>query len=222
MFENNESLYPMVANISDFISATKQKYVKEEKNYICFNYFYPLLYEKVAIYFLIHNQYRKFQIYIAHAGDEYSNLTENMNIYALNSLSYLLKFLDIIDSSFINVKLYYNNKLGEICKKMNLWEAYFKFSKNCFELLKYFKDLKEENIQKYLNEYLSSISIINNNKIICLNVDLNSLEIPNIENNSLFILEENDYKIKLLNEELKELNIKTNNNNPIATKYKGQ
>ena len=103
MFENNESLYPMIENILHFIIATKQKFIKEyEKDNInksmCFNYLYPLLYEKIGIYYISNNHFRKFQIFMIYAGDAYNNLDNDMKIYSLNSFLYLLNILDEIDS----------------------------------------------------------------------------------------------------------------------------
>jgi len=213
MFENNESLYPMIENILHFIIATKQKFIKEyekdeTKKSMCFNYLYPLLYEKIGIYYISNNYFRKFQIFMIYAGDSYNSLSNEMKIYSLNCFSYLLNIFDEIDSSFLNLKLFYNNKLSEMCKRINYWDSHFKFSKNCLELLTYKKESKnKETEEKYLNMYLNSLNNLNNIDLINDNdANINSLEIPYIDNRSLFILEENDYKIKIKTEKLKEIN----------------
>ena len=235
IYENNESLYPMIENILNFIIATKQKFIKEEKNedkekdnennnkqnennYKCFNYLYPLLFEKISIYYISHNYYRKFQMFMSFTGESYNKLSNNtMKIYSLNSLSNLLNILDDSNSSFLNLKLFYNNKLSGICKDLNYWESYFKFSKNCFELLVYDKFNKNNDIQKkYFEKYLDSVNYIQINNINCQNIDFNFLEIPKIDNSSLFILEENDYKIKLATEQLKNIYKKENRKNPLT------
>jgi hypothetical protein len=103
MYENNEDLYPMIENILNFILATKDKFIKEDKvqkevenkkddnnkinNSSCFKYLYPLLYEKISIYYISHNYYRKFQMFMSYSGESYNSLPDNMKIYSLNSLS---------------------------------------------------------------------------------------------------------------------------------------
>ena len=233
IYENNESLYPMIENILNFIIATRQKFIKEDKNeekendknnnnidnnYKCFKYLYPLLFEKIGIYYISHNYYRKFQMFMTFTGESYNKLSNNtMKLYSLNSLSNLLNILDDSDSSFLNLKLFYNNILSEICKNLNYWESYFKFSKNCFELLVYDKFNKNNEIQKeFFEKYLDSVNLIQINNINCSNIDFNFLEIPQIENSSLFILEENDYKINLATEQLKKIYKKENRKNPLT------
>ena len=218
MYENNENLGHMIGNILNFIVATKQKFIKNDKNGeksennntkrdpVCFEYLYPLLYEKISIYYINHNFFRKFQMFMAFAGESYNELPDLMKLYSLNSLSYLLNVLDEPDSSFNSLKLYYNNILSDISKKINYWEPYFKFSKNCFELLIYQDGEKNTELEKkYFSNYLDSVEKVQNNSINCSNTELNSLEIPQIDNSSLFILEENDYNIKALTEQLNKL-----------------
>ena len=233
MYENNEDLYPMIENILNFILATKDKFIKEDKdqkeienkkdennkinNYSCFKYLYPLLYEKIAIYYISHNYYRKFQMFMSYTGESYNSLPDNMKIYSLNSFANLINILDNTNSSFLNLKLFYNNKLSKLCKQLKLWESYYKFSKNCFELLVFDNVKKNKEIEaKYLENYLDSVNYIKENKISCANTDFNFLEIPLIDNSSLFILEENDYKIKMVTEELKEIYKKENRLNPLT------
>ena len=230
MYENNEDLIPMIENILNFIYATKQKFIKEKKNdkeekekeknknkIICFNYLYPLLYEKISIYYINNNKFRKFQMFMAFTGESYNELPILMKIYSLNSLSYFLNILDEIDSSFLNLKLFYNNKLSEICKNLKYWESYFKFSKNCFELLLHLDEQKDDELEKkFFENYLDSINYIQINNINCINTELNSLEIPQIDNSSLFILEENDYNIKLATEKLKEIYKNEKIENPLT------
>ena len=235
MFENDENLNPMIDNLLYFITATKSKFIKEEdelsveeeeekeedkndkNNPISFKYLYPLFYEKIGIYYITHNYYRKFQLFMAFTGDSYSLLPKKMKIYALNSISNLLNVLDETDSSFLNLKLFYNNKLSKICKKLNFWESFFKFSKNCFELLIYQSEKKNTELEKkFFENYLESVDNIEKNKINCTNIELNTLDIPQIDNSSLFILEQNDYNIKIATESLIEIYKKENYKNPLT------
>ena len=219
MFENNESLYPMIENILQFIIATKQKFIKEyekENNSksMCFNYLYPLLYEKIGIYYISNNHFRKFQIFMIYAADAYNNLDDEMKIYSLNSFLYLLNILDEIDSSFLNLKLFYNDKLSDMSEKINYWDLHFKFAKNCFELLMFKKGKNnKETEENYLNIYLQSLEHLNNKGN---DLNINSLEIPQVDNTSLFILEQNDYEIKLASEELKEKEKQEKQENPLT------
>ena len=223
MFENNESLYPMIENILHFIIATKQKFIKEYKNedinkIMCFNYLYPLLYEKIGIYYISNNFFRKFQIFMIYAAESYNSLPNDMKIYSLNCFSFLLNVLDKIDSSFLNMKLFFNDKLSEICESINNWNLFFKFSKNCFELLTYKSGQNnKETEEKFLNKYLNSLDCLKNSNLIKGNdSNINSLEIPYIDNSSLFLLEQNDYQIKLFSEELKQLYNKEKEENPLT------
>ena len=228
MYENNEDLNPMIENILNFIIATQQKFIKvkekseekeenKEDSSLCFKYLYPLLFEKISIYYITHNFYRKFQMFMAFTGDSYHSLQNSMYLYSLNSLSNLLNILDETDSSFINLKLYFNNKLSQICRNLNFWESYFKFSKNCFELLTYKNGDKNLDLeQKYLENYLESVDLIKRNNVNCTSTDLNSLDIPQIDNSSLFILEENDFKIKTATEKLKIMYKNENTKNPLT------
>ena len=201
MFENNETFVPMVENIILFIFATKKKFV-DDQQLICFNYFYPLLYEKIAVYQLSHNNFRKFAMFMAFSGDSFELLQSEMQIYSLNNLVNLLSVINEANFSFVNFKLFYNNKLGEICKNFKYYEGSFNFFKNCLEILRNFE--KNEEVEKsYLKKYLDTISEIKKNNIECKNVNINSLEIPQIDNRSIFLLEENDYKIKQIEDEIK-------------------
>ena len=223
MFENNESLYPMIENILHFIIATKQKFIKEYKKEninksLCFNYLYPLLYEKIAIYYISNNYFRKFQIFMIYAAESYNSLSNDMKIYSLNCFSYLLNILDKIDSSFLKMKLFFNNKLSETCKLINNWNLHFKFSKNCLELLTYKSEQNNKEIEeKFLNIYLHSLDYLNDINLIEGNdSNVNTLEIPFVDNTSLFLLEQNDYRIKLFSEELKILYNKEKEKNPLT------
>ena len=60
-------------------------------------------------------------MFMAFAGESYNELPDLMKLYSLNSLSYLLNVLDEADYSFNRLKLYYNNILSEIYKKINYW-----------------------------------------------------------------------------------------------------
>ena len=223
MFENNESLYPMIENILHFIIATKQKFIKEYKNEdinksLCFSYLYPLLYEKIGIYYISNNYFRKFQIFMIYAAESYNSLSDDMKIYSLNCFSYLLNILDKIDFSFLKMKLFFNNKLSEICKSINNWNLHFKFAKNCLELLTYKNEQNNKDIEeKFLNIYLNSLDYLNDANLIQGNdSNINTLEIPFVDNTSLFLLEQNDYRIKLFSEELKKLFNREEEKNPLT------
>jgi hypothetical protein len=106
-----------------------------------------------------------------------------------------------------------------MCKKINYWDSHFKFAKNCFELLIFQNEKKnKETEEKYLKIYLDSLDHLNNNNKLIKGNDsnINSLEIPQVDNSSLFLLEQNDYRIKIASEKLKELYQKENVENPLT------
>ena len=141
-----------------------------------------------------------------------------MKIYSLNCFSYLLNILDKIDFSFLKMKLFFNNKLSEICKSINNWNLHFKFAKNCLELLTYKNEQNNKDIEeKFLNIYLNSLDYLNDVNLIQGNdSNINTLEIPFVDNTSLFLLEQNDYRIKLFSEELKKLFNREEEKNPLT------
>ena len=204
MMENKLKLNNKEANfklLTDTINHFIKSASKRGKNSCdsIFSFFSPLLHEKLAIYNLYENKFRKFVFYMTLSG---KNLVGQgmLKNYSLFYLSNLIYFLDNPSSSFSSLRLYFNKMLGDNCSALKYVEGKFKFHKNCLEFVCFNEnEEKKENKEyksKYMNYYLSAATQIKNEKIITNNVDLNELNIPQVDNASLFILENDDYNIK--------------------------
>ena len=208
MYENNKGqqitnafLNPLKNSIYNFINKNKQDH-EGKSNLTCLDYVMPLLYEKISIYLLLINKIRNFAIYIAYTGIYFNKLYKEMKPYALYSFSQLLFVIDNPNTSFINFREYFNNKLGMGCNDIKYYEGGLKFFRNCLKY-SYLNDNEINNYKMqniYLNFYLSNASRIFQEKLICENINVNDICVPIIDNRSLFILEENDYSIKKTSE----------------------
>ena len=156
----------------------------------------PLLQEKIAVYYLSENKFRKYVCYMAFAGKNFAKLSQEMKLYALYSLSNLVYFIDHPSPSFTMLRVYFNKLLGEVCNALKYSEGSLKFFKNCLEFSCVTGDELKETQSNFLMYYLSIITQIKREKIICNNLDLNELNIPQVDNASLFVLENDDYNIK--------------------------
>ena len=213
--EENQSIPLLINKTLEFINIAGTQF-KIEQNLSILDFYFPLLYEKIGIYYITQNKYRKFLYSIFTAGKCFSKLGQNMKVYGLYCYSNLLSVVDEPSYSFIEFRKYINNKMCKICNKINYIEGGFKFSKNSLEFsflydgTKKFEDnrkktKKDKEVQEqemrdeqsyHISIYLNMIHKIRQNKIISNNIDLNSLQIPQVDNGSLFILEENDNIIK--------------------------
>ena len=188
------SLNPLRNSIYYFID----KNLEKKATLTCLDYTFPILYEKISIYLLKLNQIRNFAFYMAFTGSYFYKLYKEMKPYALYSLSQLLFVIDDPNQSFIDFREHYNNKMGMGCNDIKYYEGGLKFFRNC---LKYSylndKEMNNDKMQNiYLNFYLSNASRIFQDKLFCENININDVCVPLIDNRSLFILEENDFKIK--------------------------
>ena len=159
-------------------------------------FFYSLLQEKIGVYYLIDNKFRKFVYYTAQAGRSFSKSSPQVKNYALYCLSNLVYFIDNPSPSFINLRIYFNKLIGEVCNSLKYPEGSLKFYKNCLEFSSLPETIVKETQNSYLMYYLSILTQIKREKIICNNIDLNDLNIPQVDNASLFVLENDDYNIK--------------------------
>ena len=159
-------------------------------------FFYSLLQEKIGVYYLIDNKFRKFVYYTAQAGRSFSKCNPQVKNYALYCLSNLVYFIDNPSPSFINLRIYFNKLIGEVCNSLKYPEGSLKFYKNCLEFSSLPESIVKETQNSYLMYYLSILTQIKREKIICNNIDLNDLNIPQVDNASLFVLENDDYNIK--------------------------
>jgi hypothetical protein len=190
-------------SIFAFITKNKQKY-SNKNSLTCLDYVIPILYEKICIFLLKSNEIRNFAFYITFVGKYFNCLYKEMKPYVLYSFSQLLFVIDNPNKSFINFREYFNNKLGMACNEIKYYEGGLKFFRNCLEF-SYLDESMANNTKMqniYLNFYLSNVSKILQENIICDKININDVIVPLIDNRSLFILEEDDYKIKKISESI--------------------
>ena len=185
--------------IDHFLKFNKIKYGKENKE-IIIEYFNTLLEEKLAVYNLTEEKFRKYVFYMAIAGKMFSDLDKKN--YALYCLSKFLYFIDNPSPSFQKLRMHYNSVLGEICNSVKYNEGSFKFYKNCFEFSSLNFDTSSDKQNKYLQYYVSITTQVKDKKIVNNIIDLSDLNIPQVDNASLFILEKDDYDIKERSEKI--------------------
>ena len=102
--------------------------------------------------------------------------------------------------------------MTKICNMINYYEGGYHLSKNClgfsviYDGLKQFKkdeEIKEGDEQSYyIGIFLNMINKIKNITELNSKIDITSLDIPQIDDGSLLLIEENDYNIKKINNEM--------------------
>ena len=191
--DNKADMIELVKMIYRFKRYNKDEFLRENKESII-KYFNALLEEKLAVYNLFEKKFRKYVFHMAITGKFFQQL--EMNNYSLFCLSKLLYFIDNPSPSFIRLRMHYNQLLGEICNSVKYVEGSFKFFRNSFEFSCLNFTGSSENQNKYLQYYLSIFTQIKVDKTVYNNIDLNELNIPQVDNASLFVLENDDYDIK--------------------------
>ena len=207
MLEHNRNFSLLISKILEYISATKAQF-KQTNNVSPLDYFFPLLYEKLAIYSIYEDKFRKFLYYMVYAGKFFNKLGAATRPYSLFCFSNLLQFIDDPSYSFINSRKKITKKMSKICNNLNYYEGGYKFSKNCLEFSVLYDEIKklkkEEEIKEgdeqsyYIGVFLNMLFKIKSNAELTKKIDITSLGIPQIDNGSLLIIEENDNNIKKL------------------------
>ena len=198
--ENNKGDMTEVSKvIKRFIKINDDQYLGE-KDIKIIKYFNGLLEEKLAVYNLFEKKFRKYVYHLALTGEKFEKLS--MHNYALYCLSKLLYFIDNPSPSFIRLRIKYNHLLGEICNTIKYLEGSFKFFKNCFEFCCYNLAYEDQIQTRYTQYYSSAATQLMSNKTIYNNIDLNDLKLPQVDNASLFVLENDDYDIKIRSDKI--------------------
>ena len=213
MLEHNRNFPLLINKIKEFMELTKSQF--KQNNYVStLDYFFPLLYEKIGIYYLYEDRYkfRKFLYYMVFTGKYFNKLGPITKPYALFCFSNLLKFIDEPSYSFINSRKKITKKMSKICNNLNYYEGGYKFTKNCLEFSVLYDEVKkmkkDEEIREgdeqsyYISVFLNMVNKIRTNKELEKKIDITSLDIPQIDNGSLLIVEENDYNIKKINDKI--------------------
>lgn len=165
------------------------KYVNE----IPLNFVIPLLLEKVSICHLYSSppNIRKFCLYQALTGMTFKNLKIDMKKYVLNNFGNVIKFFMKNSPSFSKIKEYVNLNLGEICLGSNKFDGGQIFFRNYLELsANKFLDQEQDYVINHYLKCIASARSLNMNKLVY--VPLNYFSIPEIINNSLIIIHEQD------------------------------
>ena len=176
---------------------------------------YPLIIEKIICYFSCAYKYRKFIFYSVYVGFIYKKMNNQiLNEYAFYNFGNSILFSNQITNSFLNLRLNINNILGEISNELNYIEGGFIFFKNCLELSVYNKNLIN-NQSMFMTFYLNNkkkliekdnIKNNNNNNSNILNIF--RLNLPEIDNKSIFITEQIDYEIEFFSKNKNYINVK--------------
>ena len=145
-------------------------------------------------------------------GKYFSKTGQITKPYALLSFSNLLKFIENPSYSFIDSRKKITKKMTKICNVTNYYEGGYQLSKNCLEFSVLYDEIKqlkkEEEIKEgdeqsyYIGIFLNMINKIRNNLELKNKIDITSLDIPQIDDGSLLLLEENEYNIKKINSEI--------------------
>ena len=200
--EHLHNFTALILNTYNIFLKTCDKYQKKNRsnsghhnNIIdIFTLFMPLLYEKNALYYLIHfNKFRKFLVQICQAGRKYYKCPPEMRIYALHSFGFFMDFFNTNQQSFISIKDALNAKMGNICNEIKYYEGGFMFYKNLIESGKYEKNKQSDEQAQYMKYYLSHMREISNTNLTTIKQsELYSLNTPDIDNASLLIFEDDD------------------------------
>ena len=210
MLEHNRNFSLLISKIFEFMSLTQSQF-KQSSNVTTLDFLFPLLYEKIGIYYLYEDKFRRFLYYMVFAGKYFKKIGPITASYSLFSFSNILKFIDEPSYSFIDARKHITKKMSKICNSLNYYEGGYKFTKNCLEFSVLYDETKtmkkEEKIKEgdeqsyYIGVFLNMLNKIRQNKDLNSKIDITSLDIPQIDNGSLLIVEENDYNIKKVNEE---------------------
>ena len=211
MLEHNRNFPFLIIKIKEFIEATMNQF-KQNTNVSPLDFFIPLLYEKIGIYYIYEDKFRIFLYYMVLSGKFFNKLGLVTKPYSLFCFSTLFKFIDEPSYSFISLRKKITKKISKICNNLNYYEGGYKFSKNCLEFSVLYDEMKkmkkEEEIREgdeqsyYIGVFLNMLNKIRLNNELNKKIDITSLDIPQVDNGSLLIIEENDYNIKKICEKI--------------------
>ena len=202
--EQNLTILQLASILTDVIPFIPGLPNKNGSVYI--NYFYPLLNEQIAAYYVILEpaKKRKFLLYMVQAAIRYrkeSKISEFLNNYSLNDFLFLNNFLERNDkNSFLLSKNFMSEQLGIILQEMKNNEgaviSYLKNIENYTYFSKKEKILYEKKIEKTFqnlaNLLFSIMSEKKDENIFTNNYYLNNFPIPQVDNSSILIIEEQD------------------------------
>ena len=181
---NNSILYQGIKNLSSII---------------------PIILEQSSIYYLLMNpmKKRKFFINIIQSAKKY--LKENYIFWRFSFYDFLFlkEFLDSYnDDSYLIAKDYISDCLGMLSQNLNFYQGSVVFYQRYIENSKFFSREKNEQRTKKildnLNLLFNSIISLEEEKkkgIIFGDYNINDMTIPEIDNTSILVIEQQDYLI---------------------------
>ena len=199
-------------NLKSRLNENNKKTISNTINF--YMILYPLIMEKIICYYTCSYKYRKFVFYSVFVGVIYKKMNNRiLNEYALNNFGNSLLFSNKVSNSFLNSRLNINSNLGEISNELNYIEGGFIFFKNCLELSIYNKNLKNTQsifMTFYLNNKKKLIekNDIKNNDNNSNILNIFRLNLPEIDNKSIFITEQTDYEIEKYSKNKNYINVK--------------
>ena len=167
----------------------------------------PMVLEQNSIYYLIMNpmKKRKFFLTIVQAAQRYlkESKTKAFIRYSFNAFLFLKEFLDSNNGdSYLMTKDYLTDCLGNLSQKLFFYPGSLVFYQRFLEnSIFYTKERNEERVNKILdnlNKLFRAVIGIDEGKkggMILGDYNINDFIIPEIDNTSLLVIEEQDYLI---------------------------
>ena len=206
--EQNITILQLTSILSDVISFIPGLPNKNGSVYV--NYFYPLIDEQISIYYIILEpmKKRKFLWFMTQAAIRYrkeSKFSNFLTKYSLNDFLLLNDFLEKNNkNSFLITKHFITDQMGVIFQEMNNNERAIMSYINNIENYIYFSDkekkIYEKNVQKNFENLINLLFTVKKEadekslSISNINI-LNQFCIPQIDNSSILIIEEQDIVI---------------------------
>ena len=151
-----------------------------------FTFSSSLMLEKQSYYYLMQSQRRKFLMNIIISGLTYKQIDKSLSAYALNDLGYIYDFVMKEEKfSFKLLKEYLSNEMGSLCDELNYYDGGINLYKNCIEISKNSYD----DVSLYMKSLIDMISKSKEK------IALSSFNIPEIDNSSVIIIEDQDNAI---------------------------
>ena len=202
--EQNLTLLQLTSILSDVVPFIPG--LPSKDNNFCVNYFYPLINEQIAIYFIIVEKIkkRKFIWFIFQAAKRYKKQSISNNFlikYSLNDFLLMSDFLEKTNKkSFLMTKFFIFEQMENLFKEEKNEEGVIiSYLKNIINYINLSEDKKKFHEQGIKDKYNNLINLLlsfkEKNEIenkLYENDFINNLPFPEIDNGSILIIEEQD------------------------------
>ena len=197
MFEQTQRFREITNVIAMAIKDIPNKEDKKiSKTSECIYYLKPLLFEKISAYQLLNPvSFREFCKYIVFAGWQYNSTP--FAKHSLHCLGQTYSFINQRNFSFVAFKDNINQEMGQLCRRetVDYPEGGLKFFKNSIELSKYTKGTIKTQYDEMTNCLYKILKAQENGETLGGNYNVYDLKVPEVDNSTLLILEEQDYII---------------------------